>query len=313
MTPAGQPLRILVSGASGLIGSALVPELRRDGHAVAALVRRTPRPGEIGWDPETGRLDRAELEGFDAVVHLAGENIGARWTAGRKRRIRESRIKGTRLLSEALAALRRPPRVLMSASAVGIYGDRGDEVLTEASRPGDRQDFLVSVGLEWEAAADPARAAGIRVAHSRFGIVLSPEGGALQRLLLPFRMGVGGRLGPGSQWMSWIGIPDAIAALRHIIGADGLAGPINVPAPDPVPNRELTRILGRVLKRPTVLPVPASALRLIFGDMAEGTLLASARVVPERLLASGFRFRHPKLEPALRFLLGKEHRSSFPP
>jgi uncharacterized protein (TIGR01777 family) len=312
MTPEGQGLRILVSGASGLIGSALVPELRRDGHTVSALVRREPGRGEIRWDPDSGRLDRAELEGFDAVVHLAGENIGARWTAGRKRRIRESRIKGTRLLSEALAALRRPPRVLLSASAVGIYGNRGDEVLTEASRSGDPQDFLVSVGLEWEAAADPARAAGIRVAHTRFGVVLSPAGGALQRLLLPFRMGVGGRLGSGSQWMSWIGIPDAVAALRHIIGANGIAGPINVTAPDPVLNRELTRILGRVLGRPTVLPVPVWALRLVFGDMAEATLLASARVVPERLLASGYRFHHPGLEAALRFLLGKEHRSSFP-
>jgi uncharacterized protein (TIGR01777 family) len=312
VTPEGQGLRVLVSGASGLIGSALVPELRRHGRSVSALVRRAPGPGEIRWDPETGRLDPAELEGFDAVVHLAGENVGARWTAGRRRRIRESRIKGTRLLSEALAALRRPPRVLVSASAVGIYGNRGDEVLTEASSPGDPQDFLVSVGLDWEAAADPARAAGIRVAHTRFGIVLSPEGGALQRLLLPFRMGVGGRLGPGSQWMSWIGIPDVVAAVRHIIGADGPAGPVNVTAPEPVPNRELTRILGRVLGRPTVLPVPAWALRLVFGDMAEGTLLASTRVVPERLLASGYRFQHPRLEAALRSLLGKEHRSSFP-
>jgi uncharacterized protein (TIGR01777 family) len=303
MTPDHPRLRILVTGASGLIGSALVPALQQDGNAVTRLVRRAAGAGEIGWDPQAGRLDRRELENFDAVVHLAGEAIGARWTEDRKRRIRESRVRGTRLLSEALTELRQPPRTLMSASAVGIYGSRGDEALSEASPPGDPRDFLVSVGLDWEAAADPARAAGIRVAHSRFGLVLSTRGGALQRLLVPFRLGLGGRVGSGTQWMSWIAISDAVAALRHIMTTETLAGPINVTAPEPLTNREFTAVLGRVLHRPTVFPVPAAALRLIFGEMADRTLLASARVLPERLLRTGYRFQHPGLESALNSLL----------
>jgi uncharacterized protein len=297
------PLRILVTGASGLIGSALVPALRQDGNVVTRLVRRAPGVGEIGWDPQAGRLNRRELENFDAVIHLAGENIGARWTAERRRRIRESRVRGTCLLSEGLVGLRQPPRVLLSISAVGIYGNRGDEVLTEASRPGDRSDFLVSVALDWEAAADPARAAGIRVAHPRLGLVLSTRGGALQRLLLPFRLGLGGRVGSGEQWMSWIAISDAVTALRHILATETLAGPINVTAPEPLTNREFTRVLGRVLRRPTVFPVPATALRLVFGEMADGTLLASSRALPDRLLRSSYRFQHTGLESALTSLL----------
>ncbi len=305
MTTATPGLRVLVSGASGLIGSALLPALRGEGHRVTPLVRRAPGPGEIGWDPETGRLSRGELEGFDAVIHLAGENIGARWTAARRRRIRESRVRGTSLLSEALAGLRQPPRTLISASAVGIYGSRGDEILTEASPTGDPNDFLVSVGRDWEAAAEPARAAGIRVVHPRFGVVLGPDGGALQRLLLPFRLGLGGRVGSGRQWMSWIAIHDAVTALRHIMATETLAGPINVTAPEPVTNREFTRTLARVLRRPAVVPVPATALRLVFGAMADGTLLASTRVLPERLLRSGYRFGDGSLEPALRSLLSR--------
>jgi uncharacterized protein (TIGR01777 family) len=305
MTTATPGLRVLVSGASGLIGSALLPGLRGEGHRVIPLIRRAPGPGEIGWDPETGRLGRGELEGFDAVIHLAGENIGARWTAARRRRIRESRVRGTSLLSEALAGLRQPPRTLISASAVGIYGSRGDEILTEASPPGDPTDFLVSVGRDWEAAAEPARAAGIRVVHPRFGVVLSPDGGALQRLLLPFRLGLGGQVGSGRQWMSWIAIHDAVAALRHIMATETLTGPINVTAPEPVTNREFTGTLARVLRRPAVLPVPATALRLVFGAMADGTLLASTRVLPERLLGSGYGFRDGSLESALRSLLSR--------
>ncbi len=300
----GSPTRrILVSGASGLIGSALVPALRQAGNVVTSLVRRAAGAGEIGWDPEASRLNRGELENFDAVIHLAGENIGARWTRERRRRIRESRVRGTCLLSEALAGLRQPPRTLVSVSAVGIYGSRGDELLTEASSPGDPSDFLVSVCLDWEAAADPARAAGIRVAHPRFGVVLSPEGGALRRLLLPFRLGLGGRLGSGTQWMSWISIADVVGALRHIMVTETLAGPINVTAPEPLSNREFVGVLGRVLRRPTVLPVPAAALRLVFGEMADGTLLGSSRVLPERLLQSGYRFQHTGLESALSSLL----------
>jgi len=303
MRPGHSKLRILVSGASGLIGSALVPALRQDGNVVIPLLRRTPGAGEIGWDPEAGRLNRQELENFDAVIHLAGENIGARWTGERRRRIRESRVRGTSLLSEALAGLRQPPRTLVSVSAVGIYGSRGDEVLTEASSPGDPSDFLVSVCLDWEAAADPARSAGIRVAHPRLGVVLSARGGALQRLLLPFRLGLGGRVGSGTQWMSWVAISDAVAALRHVIATETLAGPINVTTPEPLTNREFTAVLGRVLRRPTVFPVPAAALRLVFGEMADGTLLASSRVLPERLLKSGYRFQHTGLESALTSLL----------
>jgi uncharacterized protein len=303
MRPDHPKLRILVTGASGLIGSALVPALRQDGNVVTPLVRRAPGVGEIGWDPQAGRLNRRELENFDAVIHLAGENIGARWTAERRRRIRESRVRGTCLLSEALAGLLQPPRALVSVSAVGIYGSRGDEVLTEASPRGDPSDFLVSVCLDWEAAADPARAGGIRVAHPRFGVVLSPEGGALQRLLLPFRLGLGGRVGSGAQWMSWISIADVVAALRHIIATETLAGPINVTAPEPLTNREFTAVLGQVLRRPTVFRVPAAALRLVFGEMADGTLLASSRVLPERLLESGYRFQHTRLESALSSLL----------
>jgi uncharacterized protein len=308
MTSEHSRLRVLVTGASGLIGSALVPALRQDGNTVTALVRRAPGAGEIGWDPEAGRLNRRELENFDAVIHLAGENIGARWTAERRRRIRESRVRGTRLLSEALAGVRQPPRTLVSASAVGIYGSRGDEVLTDASPTGDPSDFLVSVGLDWEAAADPARAAGIRVAHPRLGLVLSTRGGALQRLLLPFRLGLGGRVGSGRQWMSWIAISDAVGALRHIMATESLAGAINVTAPEPITNREFARVLARALRRPAVFPVPATALRLVFGEMADGTLLASSRVVPEKLLRSGYRFRHGGLESALGSLLHPGHR-----
>lgn len=300
-------LHVAVSGASGLIGAALVRRLATTGHRVSALVRRAPGPGEIGWDPEGGRLDPNDLEGIDAVVHLAGESVGARWTAGRKGRIRNSRVRGTLLLSQAIAGTSKRPAVLVSASAIGIYGSRGDEVLDEDSLLGDaRHDFLAAVGQEWERAADPARAAGIRVVHPRFGVVLSPNGGALGKMLLPFRLGLGGRLGGGSQWMSWISIDDAINAVLHLLGTDTLLGPVNVTAPEPLRNRDFTRTLGRVLSRPTPFPVPSAALRMALGEMADGTLLSSARVEPRRLLASAFRFTHPDLESALRHVLRRE-------
>jgi uncharacterized protein (TIGR01777 family) len=307
-------LHIVVSGAGGLIGSALVRRLTTQGHRVSRLVRRTAGPGEISWDPAAGSLNPAPLEGTDAVVHLSGENVGARWTTERKARIRSSRVASTRLLSETLASLQRPPEVLVSASAVGIYGNRGDEVLTEESPPGDpNRDFLVSVTQEWEKAAEPARVEGIRVVHPRFGVVLSPAGGALGKMLLPFRLGLGARLGTGNQWMSWISIDDAVEAVRQALVDDGLEGPVNVTSPEPVTNRDFTRTLARVLSRPALLAVPEPALRLALGVMAEGTILSSTRAVPARLLQAGYRFGHPDLESALRHVLQKDGRDNFPP
>jgi uncharacterized protein (TIGR01777 family) len=276
------------------------------------MVRRAAGSGEIFWDPAGGRLNPADLEGMDEVVHLAGENVGARWTSARKARIRDSRVNGTRLLSETLARLRQPPAALVSASAVGIYGNRGGEILTEASHPGDPSDFLVSVALQWEAAAEAASAAGIRVVHPRFGVVLSPKGGALKKMLPPFRLGLGGRIGPGSQWMSWISIDDAVGVILHALSTDTLRGAVNATAPAPLTSRDFTRILGRVLRRPTPFTLPGPVLRLALGEMADSTLLTSARVLPSRLLESGYRFRHPDLESALRHVLGKESRSNFP-
>jgi len=305
-------LHVAVSGASGLIGSALTRRLAADGHRVSRLVRRPAGPGEISWEPATGRLDPNDLEGLDAVVHLAGENVGMRWTRARKARIRDSRVQSTRLLSEALARTRRHPQVLVSASAVGIYGDRGDEILTESSAPGPGEDFLAALGQEWENAAAPARTAGIRVVHPRLGMALSPAGGALGKMLLPFRLGLGGRLGEGSQWMSWISIDDVAGALLHLVLNGALSGPVNVTAPEPVRNRDFTRTLGRVLSRPTPLPVPSAALRLVLGEMADSTLLASTRVLPERLLESGYRFAHPDLETALRHVLRPDRGAILP-
>jgi uncharacterized protein (TIGR01777 family) len=306
-------LHVVVTGASGLIGSAVSRRLEAAGHRVSRMVRRPAGPGEISWDPDLGRLNPADLEGVDGVVHLAGENVGARWTPARKARIRDSRVRGTRLLSETLARLRRKPAVLVSASAIGIYGNRGDEVLTETSAPGDAShDFLVAVAEEWEAAAEPARAAGVRVVHPRFGVVLSPAGGALKKMLPPFRLGLGGRLGNGSQWMSWISIDDAVGSIHYALLTPTLHGPVNTTAPNPVTNDEFTRALGQVLGRPTLFSVPAFALRLALGEMADATVLISARARPVRLLESGYRFAHPDLESALRHVLGKQPRSTFP-
>jgi len=297
---------VLVSGSHGLIGSALIPELAAVGDRAVRLIRRSAAgdADAVFWDPGEGRIDAAALEGVDAVVHLAGEGIATgRWTAARKTRIRRSRVEGTRLLARALAGLARPPRVLVCGSATGYYGDRGDDVLREDSAPGT--GFLAEVCQAWEAAADPARAAGIRVVHLRTGTVLSPAGGALARLLPVFRLGLGGTLGSGRQYLSWVAIQDIVGAIRHVLDRDGIAGPVNVAAPHPVTNREFTRALGRALQRPTPFPVPAVALRVIFGELADGALLASTRVEPGRLLASGYPFRFTEISEALRALLAR--------
>lgn len=297
-------MNILVSGSTGLIGSALVPALGAAGHRVRRLVRGPSggAGGDVRWDPEAGVLDAGGLEGCDAVVHLAGENIAGRWTAAKKRRIRDSRVKGTGLLAQALARLGRPPRVLVCASAIGYYGDRGAEAMREDSPRG--KGFLAEVCAEWEAAAAPAAQKGIRVVNLRFGVVLSPRGGALAKMLLPFRLGLGGTVGRGNQWMSWIAIDDAVGAILHALQSEALRGPANAVAPNPVTNRDFTRALGRAVRRPTIFPMPAFAARLAFGEMAEELLLASTRVEPVKLLATRYAFRHPEVEGALRHLLG---------
>jgi uncharacterized protein (TIGR01777 family) len=297
----------VISGASGLIGAALVPFLTTGGHRVTRLVRSRARTGEtaVFWDPASGTLDAARLEGADAVVHLAAENIAAsRWTTATKACIQESRVRGTRLLCEALARLRQRPAVMICASATGYYGDRGAELLDEGSSAGS--GFLADVCRQWEAASAAAAESGIRVVHLRIGVVLSASGGALAKLLPPFRLGAGGRLGSGHQWMSWISLDDLLGVILHAVRTETLRGPVNAVAPHAVTNREFTTTLGRVLARPTVVPVPAVAARLAFGQMADEVLLASTRLSPERLLASGYVFRHPDIEGALRHTLGIE-------
>lgn len=298
-------MKVAVTGSSGLIGSALVPFLTSGGHEVRRLVRRAPRgDGEVHWNPSSGEIDTAALEGVDAVVHLSGENVaGGRWSDARKARIRSSRIDSTRTLARALASLDGRPKVLISASAIGYYGDQGDRWVSESSPPAD--DFLASLAVDWEAAAEPAAAAGIRVAHPRLGLVLTPAGGALAKLLPPFRFGLGGVVGAGTQYMSWVTLDDVLGALHHALVTEVVRGPFNLVAPEPVTNREFTRTLGRILGRPTPVPVPAFALRAALGEMAEATLLASTRVGPERLQSTGYRFRFPALEGALRHLLGR--------
>lgn len=297
-------LRVAISGASGLIGAALAAFLSTGGHEVLRLVRHPARePGEIQWDPARGTIDAARLEGLDAVVHLAGENIGGgRWSEARKASILNSRVQGTRTLANAIAGLAAPPRVFLSASAIGAYGDRGDAPISEADAPGT--GYLADVCAAWEAAADPARDAGVRVVHPRFGVVLSPRGGALEKLLLPFRLGAGGVVGSGRQVMSWVALDDVVGALHFLLFADGLSGPVNVTAPGPVTNAEFTRTLGRVLHRPTIAPLPALAVKGIFGEMGDALLLEGARVLPAKLTAAGFAFVAPDLEGAFREMLG---------
>jgi uncharacterized protein (TIGR01777 family) len=293
--------RILISGASGLIGFALVPSLESHGYEVTRLVRRaTQSSNETQWDPTNPILPEI-VSGFDAVIHLSGESITGRWTAGKKTRIRDSRVVSTTNLSEALAKADSPPKTFLCASATGYYGSRGDEVLTEESVPG--AGFLPQACVEWESATSPAMNAGIRTVNLRTGIVLSREGGALKPMLLPFRLGFGGRVGSGRQWWSWIHIDDFIAAVHHILQNESGKGPANMVSPDPVTNADFTTTLGKALKRPAILPVPAFAARIALGQLADEALLASARVQPKKLLDSGFQFKFPQLGVALENLL----------
>ena len=298
-------MKVLVSGSHGLVGTALIRSLASDGHEIVRLVRAAPSSAaEVEWHPNEGRIDAAKLEGLDAVVHLAGESIAAnRWTSAKKRAIRDSRVKGTGLLSDTLARLSRPPAVFVSASAIGYYGDRGDELLTENSAPGN--DFLSGVCVEWENATRPAVAKGIRTVNTRFGIILDANEGALGKMLTPFRMGIGGRVGSGKQWVSWIAIEDVVGGLKSVITDTSISGPVNFVAPNPVTNAEFTKTLGHVLSKPTLFPVPEFGVRLAFGEMADALLLASQRVEPRVLKERSFRFMWPALEPALRHLLSK--------
>jgi uncharacterized protein (TIGR01777 family) len=299
MEPSPSPSRIVVAGASGLIGSALVRSLTADGHDVVRLVRRAPRArDEVRWDPEGGRVDAAGLAGCDAVVNLAGAGVGDhRWTEAYKTRIRCSRVLGTRALAEAVAGLEERPRVFVSGSAMGFYGETGERAVDESAPPGD--GFLPRLCVEWEGAAAPAREAGVRTVFTRTGLVVSRGGGAWARLFPLFRAGLGGRMGDGRQYWSYIALHDEVAAIRHLLDTDGLSGPFNLTAPAPLTNREITAAMGRVLHRPTPLPVPAPVLRAVLGEMA-GDVLGSARVRPTRLLESGFTFAFPDIEGALR-------------
>lgn len=299
-------MRIAITGSTGLVGQALITALEQDGHAVVRLVRKrgnAPEGDTALWQPDTGDIDVAALGDVDAVVHLAGENVaGGRWNAARKQRIADSRGPATEKLCRTLAGLPQPPRVLISASGTGIYGDRGDEELLENSSLGPDEDFLTKVAKAWEAGTRPLADVGTRVVCMRIGIVIDRDGGALQRMLLPFRLGIGGRLGSGRHWMSWISLHDLVRAIQFALTDESLRGPVNAVAPTPVDNREFTRTLGKVLRRPTVFPVPAFALRLLFGELAD-VLLGSIRARPQRLLETGFEFDHADLEAALRATL----------
>ncbi len=296
-------MKVLVSGSHGLVGRALIKSLLSRGDTVSRLVRGVPTGAtDIEWHPNQDQIDAALLNGFDAVVHLAGENIASgRWSPEKKARIRESRIKGTHLLSGALAQAAHPPLVFVSASAIGFYGNRGDEVLTEQSAAGN--DFLAGVCKEWEQSAEPAAEKGIRLVKARFGIILDRDGGALAKMLPPFRMGIGGRIGDGKQWMSWIALADVVGALEFVFENQALSGPVNFVAPNPVTNATFTSTLGSILGRPTFLPVPAFGARLAFGEMADALLLSSQRVEPKRLKETAFRFRYSNLKDALSEIL----------
>jgi uncharacterized protein (TIGR01777 family) len=299
-------MRVLISGASGLIGTALGASLADSGDEVVRLVRHVPKKaGEAFWDPANGELDVATVEGFDAVVHLAGAGIGdRRWSDARRDLILDSRVRSTELLAAKVAATKRKPEVFISGSAIGFYGDRIDPV-TEVDGPAAPPDFLSEVTVAWEAATGEVESAGVRTAHIRTGLVLARSGGALGKLLLPFRLGVGGRLGSGETWWSWISIADEVRAIKHIIDSS-LSGPVNLTGPNPVTNAEFTKALGRVLRRPTLVPVPRFALEVLLGkELAASLLFTSARVLPKKLEQTDFEFLHPTIESALRAVLNR--------
>ncbi len=294
-------MKILMSGGSGLVGTAATAALRADGHTVAHLVRpgAAVKPGDVSWEPMRATVDLAGIEGTDVVIHLSGAGIGdGRWTNARKQVLRSSRIDTTRVLVDSLSKLKQKPRALLVASAIGYYGEGGEEILTESSANGT--DFLALLCRDWEAEARRAAPMGIRTATLRFGIILSGNGGAVPRMLTPFKMGLGGRLGSGKQWMSWIAIEDVIGIIRFVIANEQVSGPVNVVAPNPVRNEEFTRLLAGMLHRPAIFPAPAFILKLVMGEMADALLLGSDRVIPEGLLAAGYSFRFQILEPALR-------------
>jgi len=296
-------MNILLTGSHGLVGSALIPRLEKDGHKIYRLVRQNARidKNEAYWNADTGSLDKSALTQWklDAAIHLGGESIASgRWNKTRKKRMRDSRVNGTRVLAETLGHLENPPKVLICASAIGYYGTRGDQILTEKDAPGET--FLAGLCKDWEAARQPAVSKGIRVVNLRIGVVLSREGGALKKMALPFKLGFGGILGNGRQYMSWIDLDDLVGIILFALQKDSLQGPVNAVAPQPVTNREFTKTLGRVLFRPTCLPMPASTSRMVFGEMADELLLASARVKPSKLEAAGYSFQYPELKNALR-------------
>jgi len=296
-------MKILIGGSHGLVGTALIKSLEAEGHEIFRLVRHAPTSKtEVEWSPDRYSIALARIEGFDAVVNLAGESIAeGRWTDEKKRRIRESRVKGTKLLGDALANLTVPPKTFVCASAIGYYGNRGDELLTETSAPGD--DFLAKVCADWEEATALATEKGIRVMNARFGVILDTNGGALKKMLPPFRMGVGGRIGSGKQWMSWIALDDVIGGIKFALANESVKGPVNFVSPNPVTNAEFTKTLGKVLSRPTIFPIPAFAIKLMFGEMGEALLLGGQRVAPARLAGGGFEFSYPQLEAALGHML----------
>ena len=297
-------MKVLITGSSGLVGSALIDSLAASGHEVIRLLRKKITEDSPVWDPENGVIDLADVRGISAVVHLAGDNIAeGRWNRQKNGRILNSRVMGTKLLTEFFAASDYKPDIIVSASAVGVYGDRGEELVDETSGPGN--GFVADVCKQWEGATASAVDAGIRVANVRFGVVLSTAGGALKKMLLPFRMGLGGVIGTGSQYMSWVSIDDVVGMIQYVIANDSLRGPINLVAPNAVNNREFTKTLGRVLHRPTIFPMPAFAARIAFGEMANELLLSSTRVLPKKLMDSGYTFRHPELGEALEHLLKK--------